>query len=285
MKLLNFYAANDELHLGRVDGARVCDLTLASGGDPGFNSLANWLRAENSARDRAAAFRVPSLPLAGLKLAPLVARDARVFCVGLNYADHAAENNLPPPPAPIFFAKLAATVIPHEVPIPLPRDSRQVDYEAELGVMIGRRADCVSSDQAGDCIAGYTVCNDVTARDFQVVDKQWFRGKNCNGFGPMGPWLVTADELRDAANLEIQLRLNGREMQHSNTRSLIFPPAALIAHLSQSLVLEPGDVISTGTPAGIGFHRNPQVFLQTGDEIEVEVAEIGVLRNRVGNRR
>jgi 2-keto-4-pentenoate hydratase/2-oxohepta-3-ene-1,7-dioic acid hydratase in catechol pathway len=207
-----------------------------------------------------------------------------LFCVGLNYADHAAENNLHPPETPIFFTKLASVVIPHGTPIPLPHGPDQVDYEAEMAVVIGQRADRVSPEQAHACIAGYTIINDVSARDLQRNDKQWFRGKNCNGFGPLGPWLVTADEIGDPGNLAISLRLNGEVRQHSNTRNLIFPPAALISILSQTLVLEPGDLISTGTPAGVGFHMKPQIFLKAGDRVVIEVEGIGVLENGVVER-
>ena len=277
MKLLNFYSEAGEKALGAVEGDRVYDLTRA-----GFASLGALLRGGDAALTKARELlKTPaqSLPLADVKHAPLVERDARVFCVGLNYADHAAENNLPPPSSPIFFAKLASVVIPHKAGIAIPKTSQQVDYEAEFALVIGRRADCVSEAEALACIAGYTIMNDVSARDFQFKDKQWFRGKNCNGFGPMGPWMVTADSVPDPLALDISLRLNGETLQHSNTRNLVFSPAALVSTLSQSLVLEPGDVISTGTPAGIGFHRKPQVFLKPGDRMEIEVSGIGILEN------
>jgi len=225
--------------------------------------------------------QTPGVPLADVRHAPLVDRDCQVFCVGLNYADHAAENKLPPPETPIFFTKLASVVIPHLADIPLPAGQHQVDYEAEMAVVIGRRADRVSVAEAAECVAGYTIMNDVSARDLQRNDKQWFRGKNCNGFGPMGPWLMTADEIFDPHNMEITLRLNGEVRQHSNTRNLIFPPEALISILSQTLVLEPGDAISTGTPAGVGFHLNPQIFLRAGDRVEIAVEGIGILENGV----
>lgn len=283
MKLLNFYASNGQKAMGMVDGDRVIDLFAASGNKAEFASVGAWLRAGESAgkalgglRERGAKH---SLPLPALKHAPLIERDARVFCVGLNYADHAAENNLPPPSSPIFFSKLAAVVIPHLAPIPLPPASTQVDYEAEVAVMIGKRADRVDETTARSSIAGYSIMNDVTARDLQVKDKQWFRGKNCNGFGPLGPWLVTLDQIPDPRNLEVMLRVNGETRQHSNTRNLIFSPEALVSILSQTLALEPGDVISTGTPSGIGFHRKPQVFLRCGDSIEIEVSAIGILKN------
>jgi len=277
MKLLNFYSEAGEKALGAVEGDRVYDLTRA-----GFASLGALLRGGDAALTKARELlKTPaqSVPLADVKHAPLVERDARVFCVGLNYADHAAENNLPPPSSPIFFAKLASVVIPHKAGIAIPKTSQQVDYEAEFALVIGRRADCVSEAEALACIAGYTIMNDVSARDFQFKDKQWFRGKNCNGFGPMGPWMVTADSVPDPLALDISLRLNGETLQHSNTRNLVFSPAALVSTLSQSLVLEPGDVISTGTPAGIGFHRKPQVFLKPGDRMEIEVSGIGILEN------
>lgn len=292
MKLLNFYAAEDEIHLGLVDGGQVVDLTADGGGRPEFRSVAALLRGGDAAGRQAesalAQWRSSSgigHPLKELRHAPLVAPDARIFCVGLNYADHAAENNLPPPEAPIFFAKLPSVVIPHKTLIPLTAASLMVDYEAEFAIMLGRRADAVSEEEAAACIAGYTIMNDVTARDLQRADKQWFRAKNCNGSGPMGPWLVTSEEIADPGNLEIALRLNGLTMQHSNTRNLVFPPPALVSRLSQTLVLQPGDVISTGTPAGIGAKQTPPVFLKEGDRIEVEVAGIGVLENSVGARR
>jgi 2-keto-4-pentenoate hydratase/2-oxohepta-3-ene-1,7-dioic acid hydratase in catechol pathway len=284
MRLLNFYDPGFGKALGLADGVRLRNLTQAAGGDAAFGSVTAWLRGGEAVRQRTQgllALAGEGVPLKAVRHAPLVERDCQLFCVGLNYADHAAENNLPPPETPIFFTKLASVVIPHGTPIPLPHGTHQVDYEAEMAVVIGERADRVSPEQAQACIAGYTIMNDVSARDLQRNDKQWFRGKNCNGFGPLGPWLVTADELGDAGNLDISLRLNGEVRQHSNTRNLIFPPAALISILSQTLVLEPGDLISTGTPAGVGFHMNPQIFLKRGDRVEIEVEGIGVLENGV----
>lgn len=287
MKLLNFYSENGRRSLGLVEDGRVLNLTAAAKDRPEFASLAAWLRsgsgvdALSSVRAQAAANS--SLPLSELRHAPLVERDARIFCVGLNYADHAAENNLPPPASPIFFSKLASVVIPHLAPIPKPAITEQLDYEAEVAVVVGKRADRVTPEAAQSCIAGFSIMNDVTARDLQVKDKQWFRSKNCNGFGPLGPWLVTLDEIPDPAGMEVTLRVNGEQRQHSNTRNLVFGPAALISTLSQTLVLDPGDVISTGTPAGIGFHRKPPVFLRAGDRIQVEVSGIGVLENVVAD--
>ena len=286
MKLLNYYLADGSKVFGLVEGDQVFNLTQAAEGRPEFASVGAWLRAgelalaeANRLREQLLQTHAESVPFAGLRQAPLVELDGRIFCVGLNYIDHAAENNLPAPPSPIFFSKLAAVVIPHQAGIPIPASSTQVDYEAEFALVIGRRADRVNEAEARACIAGFTIMNDVTARDMQVKDKQWFRSKNCNGFGPMGPWIVTADSIADPMVLDISLRLNGETLQRSNTSNLIFSPEVLVSTLSQSLVLQPGDVISTGTPAGIGFHRKPQIFLHAGDRVEVEVSEIGILEN------
>jgi 2-keto-4-pentenoate hydratase/2-oxohepta-3-ene-1,7-dioic acid hydratase in catechol pathway len=288
MKLLNFFANDGAIHLGYVQGAFVVDLTEMFPRENSFRSVARWLRASEEVRkltgeslQQACAGRSPELALEHLNLAPLVDPDCRIFCVGLNYTDHAAENRLVPPESPIFFAKLVSTVTPHGKPIPLPRGSAQVDYEAELAFVVGRRAQRLSENAARSSIAGYTIMNDVTARDLQMRDGQWFRGKNCDGFAPLGPWLITSDEVTDPDGLEITLRLNGEERQHSNTRNLFFKPPKLLSFLSQTLTLEPGDVISTGTPAGVGYHRKPQVFLQPGDVVEIEIAGIGTLRNPV----
>jgi len=288
MRLLNFYAETGSIHLGLVEGGEVLDLTRIFAGEPGFSSVAGWVRAGDAALRRTAeglarGRRQSSArrPLEGLRHAPLVDRDCRMFAVGLNYAEHAAENRVPPPDSPVFFAKLAAIVTPHEQPIPLPAASKQVDYEAEFAFMVGRRARRTPEGEASQYIAGFTILNDITARDLQFHDKQWFRGKNCNGFAPLGPWLVTADEVPGADNLNLVLRLNGRVRQQSNTRNLIFKPAALLSFLSQTLTLEAGDVISTGTPGGIGYYAKPQVFLQPGDIVEIEVQGIGTLRNSV----
>jgi 2-keto-4-pentenoate hydratase/2-oxohepta-3-ene-1,7-dioic acid hydratase in catechol pathway len=286
MKLLNFYNATGERALGLVEGDRVLDLSNASGNQPEFATLGAWLNAGRAARERTNALREPllrgvatSIPLSELKHAPMVDCQARIFCVGLNYADHAAENNLPPPESPIFFNKLTSVVVPNGAEIPIPAISKQVDYEAEVAVVLGARADRVTQEEAAACIAGYSIMNDVSARDLQRQDKQWFRGKSCNAFGPLGPWMVTLDEIADPANMEVTLRHNGVVRQHSNTKNLVFGPAELISILSQTLVLEPGDVISTGTPAGIGFHCKPQIFMKPGDTVEVEVGGVGVLTN------
>ena len=289
MKLSNFYThSSSDLHLGALITGRVVDLTEAFPGDRSFGSVSALLRAGKDSIRRAQQRIAEHSSGTGARItpdqigyAPLVDDRCRIFCVGLNYADHAAENNLPPPESPIFFAKLAAVAAGHNQPIPLPAISQQVDYEAEFAFVVGSPAKRVSVEEAGKYIAGFTIMNDVSARDLQFQDKQWFRGKNCDGFAPIGPWLTTADEISIPDNLAITLRLNGQVRQSSNTKQLVFKPAQLLSFLSQTLTLEPGDVISTGTPGGIGYYANPKVFLKHGDVVEVEVEGLGVLRNTV----
>lgn len=289
MKLLNYYAQRETAaHLGAVVRGEVFDLTSIFSSDPSFRSISVLLRsgADSLKRiqrwlDKNAGEAHASVPIDCVKYAPPVDERCRIFCVGLNYADHAAENNLPPPESPIIFGKLAAVAIGNEEPIPLPAVSQQVDYEAEVAFVIGARAKGVSVQEAWQYVAGFTIMNDVTARDLQFQDKQWFRGKNCDGFAPLGPWLVTTDELPNPDNLAISLSLNGQVRQKSNTSQLFFKPAELLSFLSQTLTLEAGDVISTGTPGGIGYYADPKIFLQHGDLVEIKVDGIGVLRNVV----
>jgi 2-keto-4-pentenoate hydratase/2-oxohepta-3-ene-1,7-dioic acid hydratase in catechol pathway len=213
-------------------------------------------------------------------LAP-VPRPGKLICVGLNYRDHAAESAMPIPDQPVIFSKYATAVVGPDQPVLLPPASSKVDYEAELAVVIGRRAKHVRRERAFDYVLGYTNFNDVSARDFQFADGQWVRGKSCDTFAPMGPHVATSDEIPDPHRLSIKFRLNGRTMQDSNTDQLIFGIPELIAFLSESITLEPGDVIATGTPPGVGFARQPPVFLQPGDVMEVEVEGLGVLANPV----
>ena len=213
-------------------------------------------------------------------LAP-VPRPGKLICIGLNYRDHAIESNMAIPERPVVFSKFATAVIAPGEPVILPATSTQVDYEAELAVVIGRRAKNVSAKRGFDYVLGYTVFNDVSARDFQFADGQWQRGKSCDTFAPMGPKIVTADAIADPHKLSIKLRLNGKTMQDSNTDQLIFGVPELVAFLSETITLEPGDVIATGTPPGVGFARKPPVFLKAGDVMEVEIESIGMLNNPV----
>jgi len=210
-----------------------------------------------------------------------VPRPGKLICIGLNYRDHAAESNLPIPREPVVFSKFPTAVIAPGEPVVLPGGSTQVDYEAELAVVIGKRAKGVSQAQALDYVLGYTCLNDVSARDFQFADGQWQRGKSCDTFAPMGPTIVTADALPDPHSLPIKLVLNGTAMQDSNTNQLIFGVPELIEFLSRTITLEPGDVIATGTPSGVGFARKPPVYLKASDEMIVDIEGIGRLNNPV----
>jgi 2-keto-4-pentenoate hydratase/2-oxohepta-3-ene-1,7-dioic acid hydratase in catechol pathway len=210
-----------------------------------------------------------------------VPRPGKVICIGLNYRDHAAESNMPIPERPVIFSKFSTCVIAPGEPVVIPPSSQQVDYEAELAVVIGRRAKNVKATRAIDYVLGYTAFNDVSARDFQFADGQWQRGKSCDTFAPMGQTIVTTDTITDPHKLSIKLVLNGQTMQDSNTDQLIFGVPELIEFLTESITLEPGDVIATGTPPGVGFARKPPVFLKPGDEMEVLIQGIGGLGNPV----
>ena len=218
----------------------------------------------------------------GRLLAPIQS-PGKVICIGLNYKDHAAESGQPPPPEPVVFSKFPQSVTGPDEPIRLPAVCHKVDYEAELVAVIGRRGRRIPRSEALAHVAGYMNGNDVSARDWQLEKpgKQWLLGKTPDTFAPTGPWLVTADEVPDSRDLAIALRLNGQTMQNSTTRELIFGVDELIAYVSQVVTLEPGDIIFTGTPPGVGMARKPPVFLKTGDVCEVEIAGLGVLRNPV----
>ncbi len=216
-----------------------------------------------------------------VKAAAPVPRPGKIICVGLNYRDHAAESNQPIPQSPIIFSKFSTCVIGAGEPVLLPKNSSQVDYEAELAVVIGRSAKNVKREHALEYVLGYTNFNDVSARDFQFADGQWQRGKSCDTFAPMGAFIVTADEIPEPHKLKICFRLNGETLQNSNTSELIFDIPHLIEFLSETITLEAGDIIATGTPPGVGFARKPPVFLKDGDVAEVEIEHLGVLSNPI----
>ena len=205
----------------------------------------------------------------------------KIVAIGLNYLDHAKEAGQPVPSAPLCFAKFTSSLSGPYDPIQLPAEDAQVDFEGELGVVIGRKAHPVSEADAMECVAGYVVFNDVSARKWQFADGQWTRGKSCDTFSPNGPYLVTRDEVPDPGNLRITTRVNGELMQDSNTRQLIFNIPQLISYLSKSFSFFPGDIIATGTPPGVGFSRKPPRFLQEGDVVEVEIERVGKIANRV----
>jgi len=220
---------------------------------------------------------------ADARLLPPIPDPGKIMCIGLNYRDHARENNRAIPTEPVLFAKFPNTLIAHGEPIRLPRVSQKVDYEAELVVVIGRRGRDILEADAMRHVAGYTVGHDVSARDWQFKgeEKQWVIGKTFDTFAPTGPHLVTSHDVPDPHSLRIQLRLNGETMQDSNTREFIFTVPQLIAYLSQAVTMEPGDLIFTGTPPGVGVARKPPVFLKPGDVVEIEIDGVGLLRNPV----
>jgi 2-keto-4-pentenoate hydratase/2-oxohepta-3-ene-1,7-dioic acid hydratase in catechol pathway len=224
------------------------------------------------------------LPLNSINLNPPVLRPGKILAVGLNYAAHAAEQNIKPPETPLIFSKNVTALIAPNQPIQLPYASDQVDYEAELAFVIGKEAKAVSAERAFDYIAGYTIINDVTARDLQAREKQWVRAKGLDTFAPCGPWLVTQDEIGDPHALDIELRVNGELRQQSNTSDLIFKIPQLVEFISQDLTLRPGDMISTGTPSGVGVFMNPPVYLKDGDQIDITLAGVGELHNPVKGR-
>jgi 2-keto-4-pentenoate hydratase/2-oxohepta-3-ene-1,7-dioic acid hydratase in catechol pathway len=264
--------------LEAADGPPLDMIDLISRGPEYLAALGQVCSAASSA---SAAEPGLLTPLASAHLRAPIARPPKITCVGLNYADHAREQGIEPPTTPIFFLKSANTVIGPGDPIRLPPNTEQPDYEAELAVVIGKGGSRIPQERAWEHVAGYTLLNDVTARDMQHGDKQWFRGKSCDTFAPIGPWIVTADEIADPHNLAISLTLNGETMQDSNTSNLIHRVDFLISYLSQSLTWEPGDLISTGTPPGVGVFRKPPVFIKPGDQISVTVEGVGTLTNPV----
>lgn len=220
-------------------------------------------------------------PEEDIRWLPPVPRPGKIICLGHNYFGHLEAGRTEPPEFPTFFSKTANTLIGAGEPIVLPKVSEQVDYEAELAVIIGRRARHVSREQALDCVAGYSIFNDVSARDYQKRTSQWMIGKSFDSFGPCGPALVTTDEIPNPHELELSLTLNGFERQHANTRQMIFPIPALIAYLSAVMTLEPGDVISTGTPARIKSEAGAPSFMRPGDVVTIRIEKIGELSNPV----
>ncbi|MCH2101217.1 MAG: fumarylacetoacetate hydrolase family protein [Planctomycetes bacterium] len=213
-------------------------------------------------------------------LAP-IQRPGKFLCIGLNYRDHAEESNMEVPEEPVVFSKCITAITGPDTPVFLPESSQRVDYEAEFAIVIGKRCHRVPREEASQYVLGYTCVNDVSARDLQERDGQWVRAKSLDSFGPMGETIVTSDEINDPHKLGIRLRLNGETLQNSNTDQLIFGVEELVSFLSRDITLEPGDVISTGTPPGVGFARNPPIYLKDGDVMEVEIDGIGVLRNSV----
>lgn len=221
------------------------------------------------------------LALDDLELGPPIPDPDKIICLGLNYADHAAEANMTIPPAPILFAKFRNSLIGPRDTIVLPGISNEIDYEAELAVVIGRTCKNVSEADALNYVAGYTIMNDVSARDLQMRTSQWTAGKAIDTFAPMGPGIVPASEIPNPQALMLSARVNGQTLQHASSELMIFSVAYTIAYISSFMTLVPGDIIATGTPAGVGFIRKPPIFLRDGDVVEIEIERIGTIVNKV----
>ena len=269
-------------------------MRLVRYGDPG-HERPGMLDAEGRLRDLSGVVpdlagqvlaKLPDIDPAGLplvegapRLGPPVGQVGKFICIGLNYFDHAAETGMTPPDHPIVFMKATSAICGPNDTIRLPRGSAKTDWEVELAVVIGKPAKYVSEDEAMRHVAGFCIANDLSERGFQMdLSGQWTKGKSCDTFGPIGPWLVTPDEVGDAGALDLTLDVNGQRMQDGNSRMMIFSVAQIVSHLSQLMSLQPGDVIATGTPAGVGMGLSPPRFLQDGDEVVAEISGLGQQR-------
>jgi 2-keto-4-pentenoate hydratase/2-oxohepta-3-ene-1,7-dioic acid hydratase in catechol pathway len=271
--------------VGVRQGDDIVDLSAAAPRLP--KTLAEILAGGRAVLDQVrAAIAKPRkgsvLKARSVALLPPIPDPGKILCVGLNYKDHAAETGNALPTYPVIFTRFNSTLTPHDGKMPVPKASAQLDYEAELAVVIGKRGRNVPKARALSLVGGYACFNDGSVRDYQMKTSQFTLGKNFDGTGGFGPDVVTPDELPKGANgLKIQCRLNGKLLQDGTTADLVFDVASLIAELSTVMTLEPGDVIITGTPAGVGFTRNPKLFMKPGDVCEVEIEKIGVLRNKI----
>ena len=278
MKLVRYGATGQEKP-GMIDAdgtlrdlsAHVADITGATLGDDSIAKL--------RALDPATLPAVDGNPRMGACVGDI----GKFMCIGLNYADHAAETGADIPEHPILFMKANSAITGPNDDVVMPRGSATTDWEVELGVVIGKAAKYVSEEEALDYVAGYCLCNDVSERHFQTsLTGQWTKGKSCDTFGPTGPWLVTRDEVEDPQNLDMWLDVNGKRMQTGNTKTMIFTVAQVISHLSQLFTLHPGDVISTGTPPGVGMGMKPEpVYLKDGDVMELSIQGLGIQRQNV----
>ena len=284
MKLINF-KVEEQIRLGIKTEKGILDVEQAAtslslelpttmeqviaGGDKALSQLAELTKLE-----------VSTISEEGLVYAPCITQPEKIICVGLNYVDHAKESNMEIPTSPVLFSKFNNTLAAHNQTIRLPKTAEKFDYEVEMVIVIGKEAANVSKDEALSYVFGYTVGNDLSARDLQFRSGQWLLGKTCDHFGPIGPYLVTADEL-DPTNLNIQCSVNGEVRQSANTRDMIFDCATLVSYLSEHMTLKPGDIIFSGTPEGVilGYPEDQQVWLKSGDEVQVSVENIGTLVN------
>jgi len=281
MRLVTFQRAGGGPRAGVVAGQQVVDVSGA-----GFQDLIAVLAggAEAKAKIENWLYHLPAnatFALDSVRLLAPIPRPPKLICVGLNYRDHAAETKMEIPKIPTIFSKFSNTVIGPGEPIILPKNSSRPDYEAEFAFVIGKGGRHISRDDWAGHVFGYTIVNDVSARDFQMATSQWLMGKTFDTFAPVGPWIVSADEIADPHVLDIRLSIDGETLQSSNTRELIFKIPELVEFISSVVTLEPGDVVSTGTPAGVGFARKPPRYLRSGDDVVISIAGIGELRNPV----
>ncbi|WP_290793831.1 fumarylacetoacetate hydrolase family protein [Flavihumibacter sp. UBA7668] len=279
MKLIRFGNPGQEKPGVVLDGkqldlsAHFLDYNETFFAEDGLNRLTDILKE--------IATELPELP-AGTRLGSPVARPSKIVCIGLNYIDHAKETNATPPTEPVIFMKSTTALIGPNDPVMIPRGSEKTDWEVELAVVIGKKASYVEESEAMDYVAGYTLHNDISERAYQLErGGTWDKGKGCDTFAPIGPWLVTKDEIGDVHALRLWLTVNGKQMQDGNTSNLIFQIPHLIAYTSQFMTLLPGDIISTGTPAGVGLGMNPQVYLKPGDVMELGIDGLGTSRQEL----
>ncbi|HMA70342.1 MAG TPA: fumarylacetoacetate hydrolase family protein [Xanthobacteraceae bacterium] len=290
MKIVGF-TKDDGLRIGVIEGNEVVDVQAVDPSMP--NDLGAVLREHNGDLQALAdiANLAPSSarrPFAGLRYALPVARPGKIICLGLNYLEHVKEgpNAANVPKFPTLFARGLNSVVPHEYPLTRPRVSETFDYEAEMVVVIGKRAKHMALENALSCVAGFTCANEGSIREFQRHTTQWHMGKNFDNSGSIGPWVVTADELPPGGKgLRIESRINGKVMQSDNTANMMFPVAETIVYATQGITLEPGDLLLTGTPSGVGHARKPPAWMRNGDVCEIEIEGIGILRNPVEDEK
>ncbi|MBK1839534.1 fumarylacetoacetate hydrolase family protein [Azospirillum sp. YIM B02556] len=277
MKLLRYGPPGQEKP-GLLDAeGRIRDLSAHVGDIAGETLLPQGL-------DRLRAIDPASLPLVegDPRLGPCVGQVGKMVCIGLNFSDHAAETGMAVPPEPIIFMKATSAIVGPNDPIELPRGSEKTDWEVELAFVIGKTAKYVSEDEAMDHVAGYCIVNDVSERAFQTERQgQWTKGKSCDSFGPTGPWLVTRDEVEDPQSLKMWLEVNGHRRQDGSSATMVYGVRYLVSYLSRFMSLQPGDIVSTGTPPGVGMGQKPQVFLKAGDVVELGIEGLGTQRQTV----
>ena len=284
MRLIAFLNERGQPALGMpTDGEHLLDLT-AAGAPATLDEVLRQGDAGFAAMRECATRATKKHPLAGLTWLPPVQQPAKAFAIGLNYLDHAAESKFEVPKFPVVFQRYPSSWVAHGQPLVRPHVSTQFDYEAELVAVIGKAGRYIAHDKALEHVAGYSIFNDGSIRDYQLRTNQWTLGKNFDASGSFGPQFVTADELPPgAAGLRIRCRLNGETLQDANTRDMIFDVATLVAVCSEAMALQPGDLIITGTPSGVGLARKPQLWMKPGDSCEIEIERIGILRNAIAD--